>query len=126
MTDRNHSVARQFRLRRGLDLVLAGAPASTLGLAPATGSVALLGADFPLHQADARVAVGDRVTLGQPLLHDRHDPALLFTSPGTGTVSDIAFGDRRTLRSVVITARGRGPRRRHSPSRWIPPRRPAR
>jgi Na+-transporting NADH:ubiquinone oxidoreductase subunit A len=89
-----------------MDLRVAGASAPTslpsTSIPAPVHSVALLGADFPGLRPTLTVAVGDRVTPGQALLHDRHDPALLYTSPGTGTVSDIAFGDRRTLQSVVI------------------------
>ncbi len=111
MTTNNHTHSRRFRLRRGMDLRVAGAPApspitsavmtSAVIAAPVT-NVALLGADFPGIRPTLAVAVGDRVTLGQPLLHDRHDPALRFTSPGTGIVSSITFGDRRALQSIAV------------------------
>ncbi|MDH5330071.1 MAG: NADH:ubiquinone reductase (Na(+)-transporting) subunit A [Aquincola sp.] len=93
---------RQFRLRRGLDLNLAGAPGLDIGAAPAVGTVALPGIDLAGLRPALRVAVGDRVTLGQVLAHDRHDPDLVFTSPGTGTVTAIHYGDRRALLALVI------------------------
>ncbi|TFG81008.1 MAG: NADH:ubiquinone reductase (Na(+)-transporting) subunit A [Chromatiales bacterium] len=107
MTTSTHTHSRQFMLRRGMNLRIAGAPAptaiTTASIAPPVRSVALLGADFRGTRPALQVAVGDRVMLGQPLLHDRHDPALVFTSPGTGIVSNITFGDRRALQSIVVS-----------------------
>ena len=106
----NVPAPREFRLRRGMSLVLAGGPGATPGTSPAVRRVALLGADYPGTRMAARVAVGDRLGLGQAVMCDRHDPALLFTSPGTGTVSSITHGERRELRSIVIDLDGTEPR----------------
>lgn len=83
MDTRNQTNSRHFRLKRGLDLHVAGASAAaTLARdVHPVRSVALTGADFAGIRAELKVAVGDRVTLGQALFHDRRDPALLFTSP---------------------------------------------
>jgi Na+-transporting NADH:ubiquinone oxidoreductase subunit A len=106
MAPENDMHSRRFRLRRGMDLRIPGAPAplpAATAVVPApVSSVAVLGADFPGIRPAVTVAVGDRVTLGQPVLHDRHDPALRLTSPGAGIVSAITYGDRRALKSIVI------------------------
>jgi Na+-transporting NADH:ubiquinone oxidoreductase subunit A len=52
------------------------------------------------------VEVGDRVRLGQPLLTDKSNPDVLFTSPGCGEVVAIHRGERRSLQSVVIRLEG--------------------
>ena len=116
MIPSTHTRSRQFQLRRGMNLRIPGAAApspSTATLVPATvRTVALLGADFPGIRPALEVAVGDHVTLGQPLLHDRHDPALRFTSPGTGVISSITFGDRRALQSIVVRLEDEAPSQR--------------
>jgi len=114
MAPSNQTQSRQFKLRRGMDLRVPGtrAPATSAEVAGTVRTVALLGADFPGLKPAIQVAPGDRVTLGQPLLHDRHDPAVRFTSPGTGVVSDISFGDRRALQSIVVRLDDDGRRRR--------------
>lgn len=48
------------------------------------------------------VKVGDVVSKGQLLFSDKRIPSLRFTSPGSGVVSAINRGERRTLQSVVI------------------------
>jgi len=42
------------------------------------------------------------VRLGQPLFQHKRDPAVVFTAPGSGTITAINRGARRRLRSVVI------------------------
>ncbi len=48
------------------------------------------------------VQEGDRVEAGQPLLQHKRDPAVVYPSPGSGTVSAIHRGARRVLKSVVV------------------------
>jgi Na+-transporting NADH:ubiquinone oxidoreductase subunit A len=71
--------------------------------------VALTGLDFPGLKAKMQVVEGDHVHLGQALFSYKHDPAVQFTSPGTGTVIAINRGARRTLETVVIQLDDREP-----------------
>jgi Na+-transporting NADH:ubiquinone oxidoreductase subunit A len=52
------------------------------------------------------VREGERVALGQPLVTDKNDSRLRYVSPGSGTVTAINRGARRTLLSIVITLEG--------------------
>ena len=100
-------VPRRFRLRRGLTLRLDGAPqGETIENGPRVSEVALLGDDAPGVRPELRVAVGERVALGQTLWVDRRRPALRFTSPGAGVVKRIERGLRRRLEAVVIALEG--------------------
>lgn len=103
VTANQHIVARQFQLKKGMDLRLDGAPPATVSASPPVRSVALLGSDLPGIKPTLLVAVGDHVLLGQPLMHARHDPELRITAPGTGTITAINFGEQRRLASLVIT-----------------------
>lgn len=102
------AAAPHFRLRRGLDLAIDGAPAQ--GDAPGDGSpvtkVALLGDDAPGVRPELRVALGDRVRSGQTLWVDRRRPELCFASPGAGVVKEILRGERRRLAAVVVALEG--------------------
>jgi len=89
-------------VKKGLDLPLAGTPAQQIHTAPAVRSVALLGRDYIGLRPSMEVAEGDRVVAGQSLFTDKHDPAVKYTSPGTGTIASINRGARRVLQSVVI------------------------
>lgn len=90
------------RVRRGLDLPLAGAPEPVTEDAAPGNRIALLGADLPGLMPRLAVRVGDRVLRGQQLLHDRRRPEIRVTSPVAGTVEAIHQGPRRALISVVI------------------------
>jgi Na+-transporting NADH:ubiquinone oxidoreductase subunit A len=90
------------RLKRGLDLPLAGEPEQVVYPARDVSRVALLGEDSPGMKPSLRVAPGDHVRCGQALFEDKKWPAIRYTAPATGTVAAIHRGDRRDFRSLVI------------------------
>lgn len=91
-----------FALRKGLDIPLAGAPQAVVEPGQRVRRVALLGADYVDLKPTLRVAEGDSVRRGQPLLVHKHWPQVCFTAPGGGKVVAIHRGERRKLLSVVI------------------------
>lgn len=91
-----------IKLKRGLDLPIAGQPSQAISEGPAIRTVALVGADYPGLQPTMKVAEGDRVVLGQPLFADKKNHAVLFTAPATGRVRAINRGARRVFQSLVI------------------------
>lgn len=96
----------RIRLRKGLDIPIAGAPRQVIEPGRRPHSVALLGDDYVGLRSKILVQQGDRVRLGEPLLADRRDPRIVFTAPGSGTVAAINLGEKRTLLSVVISLTG--------------------
>ena len=92
-----------IRIVKGLNIPLAGTPEQAVAEAKPVRSVALLGSDYPGLRPAMMVAEGDRVKAGQPLFADRGREGVVFTAPGSGTVSGIHRGARRALLSVVIT-----------------------
>jgi Na+-transporting NADH:ubiquinone oxidoreductase subunit A len=90
------------RIRKGLDLPLAGEPEQVVHLARRVSRVALLGADYPGLKPVLRVQVGERVVRGQPLFEDGKNAAVRFTAPRAGSIAAIHRGERRVLQSVVI------------------------
>jgi len=96
----------RIRVRRGLDIPIAGPPEQRIGDANAVGWVALVAKDYCGLRPQLMVEVGDRVRLGQPLLIDKNNPDVMFTSPGCGEVVAIHRGERRSLQSVVIRLEG--------------------
>ena len=98
------------RLKRGLDLPLAGEPEQVVHPARAVSRVALLGEDFPGLKPGFLVAPGDRVLRGQALFEDKKWPGIRHTSPAAGTVAAIHRGERRAFQSLVIEVDpGEGP-----------------
>lgn len=92
----------QIRVKRGLDLAIPGAPEQAIFPGRRVSTVALVGSDYPLLKPSLEVAEGDRVDATTPLFIQRSDPAIRYTSPGTGRVVAINRGARRRLLSVVI------------------------
>ena len=76
-----------IKIKKGLDLPLAGRPEQVIDDAPAVSRVAVLGRDFVGLKPGMLVASGDRVSAGQPLFFDKRDEAVKFTAPASGTVS---------------------------------------
>ena len=95
-----------IKIKKGLDIPLAGSPEQRIAAGADVTSVALLGPDT--HDLKPRMLVteGDRVKLGQPLFEDKDNPGVVFTSPGSGTVAAINRGLRRVLQSVVVKLDG--------------------
>ena len=92
----------RFKIRKGLNIPLAGQPASTIDDGNPVSTVAALGTDVHGLRPRMAVSVGDRVALGQTLFVDKRNPGVNFTSPGAGEVIAINRGARRALQSVVI------------------------
>ena len=90
------------KVRRGLDLPIAGQPAQQIDSAPAPANVGLLAEDYIGMKPTMLVAVGDSVRRGQALFEDKKTPGVLYTAPGGGTVKSINRGERRALQSVVL------------------------
>lgn len=91
-----------IKLKRGLDVPIAGQPSQAISEGPAIRSVALVGADYPGMQPTMKVAEGDRVVLGQPLFTDKKNPDVVYTAPATGRVRAVNRGARRAFQSLVI------------------------
>jgi Na+-transporting NADH:ubiquinone oxidoreductase subunit A len=95
-----------YKIKKGLDIPIAGSPRQAISEGATVTSVALMGPDTIDLKPGMLVAVGDTVKLGQPLYIDKQNPGVQFTSPGAGTVTAINRGERRVLQSVVIELQG--------------------
>lgn len=99
-------MTRHFKLKKGLDLPINGAPDQTIQPGGPVERVALLGSDYVGMKPTMLVAEGDTVALGEPLFEDKKNPGVMFTSPGSGTVEAINRGKKRVLQTVVIKLDG--------------------
>ncbi|MEJ2604312.1 MAG: Na(+)-translocating NADH-quinone reductase subunit A [Gammaproteobacteria bacterium] len=96
----------RFKIRKGLDIPLAGKPEQVIEEARPVGTVALLGQDYLGLKPKMAVQPGDRVRVGDPLFSDKQTPGVTYTSPGNGIVRAVNRGHRRVLQSVVIDLDG--------------------
>ena len=95
-----------IKIKKGLNIPLAGPPEQTISAGNEIRSVALLGPDTIDLKPRMEVREGERVRLGQVLFSDKQNPGVVFTSPGSGVVTAINRGERRVLQSVVVDLEG--------------------
>ena len=87
---------------RGLDLPITNPPKQTVSNGPDVTQAALLGDDYVGMKPTMLVQVGDRVKRGQPVIEDKKNPGVIFTSPVSGTVNAIHRGEKRRFLSMVF------------------------
>lgn len=96
-----------IKIKRGLDLPLAGEPLQQIRhVVTDVRRVALVGPDHVGMKPTMFVRERDEVKLGQPLFEDKKNPGVLFTSPAAGTIKAIHRGDKRAFLSVEIEPGG--------------------
>ena len=95
-----------IKIKRGLDIPLAGAPSGDLDTAVSTRAVGLLGADYHGMKPTMAVQVGDVVKRGDLLFTDKKCEGVRYTSPAGGRVSAINRGAKRAFQSVVVEIDG--------------------
>ncbi|SDD39502.1 Na(+)-translocating NADH-quinone reductase subunit A [Ruegeria marina] len=93
---------QNFRLKKGLDLPVSGAPEQIIHSGPTVGTVAVLGPDYIGLKPRMLVQEGDEVRRGTPLFCHKDVPEAMIVAPMTGRVAAINRGARRVLQSVVI------------------------
>ncbi len=91
-------------LKRGLDIPIEGMADQKISKTIAPDVITIKPADFHGFVPRLLVREGDKVLAGSPVLADKACPDILFTSPVSGTVSEIVRGAKRKLMEVRIKA----------------------
>ncbi|NOD47536.1 MULTISPECIES: Na(+)-translocating NADH-quinone reductase subunit A [unclassified Ruegeria] len=91
-----------FKLKKGLDLPVEGAPDQTIHPGPEYKTVGVLGGDYIGLKPKMLVQEGDAVQRGAPLFCHKDAPDAMMVAPVSGKVVAINRGARRVLQSVVI------------------------
>lgn len=95
-----------IKIKKGLDLPIAGVPAQVVEDGPVIHHVAVLGEEYIGMRPSMLVKEGEQVKKGQILFEDKKNPGVFFTSPACGTIIKINRGKRRVLQSIVIEING--------------------
>ncbi len=98
----DRSEMQTFKLKKGLELPIQGAPDQTIQPGPEYSSVAVLGADYLGLKPRMLVQEGDEVKRGTPLFCHKDVPEAMMVAPLSGKVVAINRGARRVLQSVVV------------------------
>ena len=97
----------QIRLKKGLNLPIAGAALCEVTTRVTPDLVAVKPTDFRGMVPRLLVKEGDAVLAGTPLFADKQNPDVTFCSPVSGTVDAIVRGDKRKLLEVRVKADGK-------------------
>lgn len=95
-----------IKIKKGLDLPIAGSPEQKIHQGANVSKVALLGDDLVGMKPSMEVAVGDHVKAGQVLYRDKKTPGVNYTAPASGEVIELNRGDKRVFQSLVIRIDG--------------------
>jgi len=98
-------MSKQIRIKKGLDLKLAGAAekkTKTLNLK----NYALKPTDFHGVFPKLMVRVGDKVKAGSPVFFNKYRDNIVFTSPVSGTITDVIRGEKRKMLEIRIESDG--------------------
>ena len=97
-------MSNNIDLKKGLDIPISGAAAQKTAKVTVPGTVAVKPTDFRGLKPRLLVREGDKVLAGSPVLADKESSDILFTSPVSGTVTEIVRGEKRKLLEVRIKA----------------------
>jgi Na+-transporting NADH:ubiquinone oxidoreductase subunit A len=95
-----------FKIKKGKGLAITGKPSSEIANAASSKKYTLLPPDFEGRKFKLEVKVGDEVKVGTPLLSDRVNNRIVYTSPAGGKVVEINRGEKRKILEVVVETGG--------------------
>ena len=73
-----------IKIKKGLDLPIAGRPEQVIYDGPAITEVALLGEEYVGMRPSMKIKEGEAVKKGQVLFEDKKNPGVVFTAPASG------------------------------------------
>ncbi len=100
-------MSKQYKLKRGLDIKLAGVADTVLENVPNAKTVAIKPTDFEGLTPKLCVKTDAEVKAGDVLFFDKYNPEILFTSPISGTIKAINRGERRKVLEVIVESDGK-------------------
>jgi len=92
-----------IQFKGGYRFSLKDAPDNLITYIPTSNIVALVPPRIIGFKAKIIVTVGENICLGQTLFYNRKDKNLKFTSPSSGTVRNIIYGAKRSLKAIEIS-----------------------
>ncbi len=99
-------MSKTLRIKKGVDIRLAGAPSTECAAAPAPKVVAIQPPDYPGLTPKLAVKAGDAVSAGDALVFDKTFTDVKVASPVAGTVKEVVRGAKRRIMAIVVEASG--------------------
>ena len=97
-------MSNNIDLKQGLNIPISGTAAQKTRKTIVPDVIAIKPTDFKGLIPRLLVKEGDKVLAGSPVLSDKKNPDILFTSPVSGTIAEIVRGEKRKLLEVRIKA----------------------
>lgn len=104
MTGLRSTMSRHIKIKKGLDIRLAGEPEKFINNLPLAESFALKPSDFIGVTPKLLVKPGDEVLAGTPLFYSKSNEAIRFCAPVSGEIAEIVRGEKRVVLEVKILA----------------------
>ena len=95
-------MSKTVKLRKGLDIRLLGEADKVLVELPMPKTVSLKPSDFHGLTPKMVAKIGDQVSAGSIIFHDKYNEKVKFVSPASGTVLDVVRGEKRRILEVII------------------------
>ena len=90
-------------INKGHDIRISGIPSHEVISGPNPETLSILPNLFRGVKPKLMVKEGDNVKIGSPLFFDKIKPDVRWASPGSGKISQIQFGARRTIEKIEVT-----------------------
>lgn len=97
-------MSKTIKLKKGLNIKLKGTAEKILTRTESTQEFALKPTDFEGIIPKLSVKPEQKVKAGEPLFFDKNNTQILFTSPVSGTVTDIVRGERRKILEILVNS----------------------
>ena len=91
-----------FDLKKGYNLFIGTEPEQNITEISSPELIKINPFDFKYIKPKSLVKVGDKVLVGTPILMDKNNPDFKYTSPCSGSIDEIDYGERRKLNSINI------------------------
>ena len=99
-------MSKDISIKDGANLNLKGLASTELEVANMSFNYALYPDDFFGLIPRMLVKEGDKVSLGQPIFHDKNDESIKIVSPVSGKIQEIVRGAKRKILNVIIKKEG--------------------
>ncbi len=97
-------MSKPIKIKKGLDIPMQGEAEKILNTAPRSATYSLCPPDFHSLTPKMLLKEGEKVKAGTPLFFDKYNEKIVFTSPVSGTFSDLVRGEKRRILRIVIEA----------------------
>lgn len=100
-----HTMENVIKIKRGLNIPIQGVADGSLRAPTVTfEEYAIKPTDFYGLRPKLMVKAGERVLAGSPLFFDKNDERIKITSPVSGSVEEVVYGEKRQIEQIRIRA----------------------